>query len=112
VELVEIVLYVGDMQSAVGFYRDALGLELEFESPEWSTFHTGSCTLALHAFDGRRPGAGEPDPTFLVTDAAVERERLVQAGVAVSELRQPVSGVRVFDVRDPDGNRCSIESRS
>jgi catechol 2,3-dioxygenase-like lactoylglutathione lyase family enzyme len=112
VELIEVVLYVGDMQSAVGFYRDALGLVLESESPRWTTFQTGSCTLALHAFDGRRRGAGEPDPTFLVADAAAERERLVQAAVAVSELREPVRGVRVFDFRDPDGNRCSIESRS
>jgi catechol 2,3-dioxygenase-like lactoylglutathione lyase family enzyme len=111
VELVEVVLYVSKMPSAVCFYRDTLGLELEYESPGWSTFRTGSCTLALHAFDGRQLGAGEPDPTFLVADAAGERERLARAGVEVSEIREPVSGVRVFDVRDPDGNRCSIESR-
>jgi catechol 2,3-dioxygenase-like lactoylglutathione lyase family enzyme len=111
VELVEVVLYVSDMPSAVGFYRDVLGLEPRDESANWSTFRTGSCTLALHALDGRRLGVGEPDPTFLVADAAVERERLARVGVHVSEIREPASGVRVFDVRDPDGNRCSIESR-
>lgn len=111
-ELVEVVLYVRDMERAVRFYRDTLGLELGHESPGWSTFRTGACVLALHAFEGRQPGAGEPDPTFLVSDAAAERDRLAGAGVVVSEMREPVSGTHVFDARDPDGNRFSIESRS
>jgi catechol 2,3-dioxygenase-like lactoylglutathione lyase family enzyme len=111
VELAEIVLYVRDMNRAVGFYRDTIGLEIEFESEHWTTFRTGACTLALHLADQRKPGIGEPDPTFTVADAAAERERLAAAGVAVTEIREPVTDVQVFDVRDPDGNRISIESR-
>jgi catechol 2,3-dioxygenase-like lactoylglutathione lyase family enzyme len=111
-ELVEIVLYVRDMRRAIHFYRDTLGLELGSESENWTTFRTGACTLALHATDLREPGAGEPDPTFLVTDADAERARLVTAGVEVSEMREPATRLRVFDVRDPDGNRLSFESRS
>jgi catechol 2,3-dioxygenase-like lactoylglutathione lyase family enzyme len=112
VELVEVVLYVRDMDRAIRFYRDTLGLELDFESEHWTTFRTGACTLALHATDQREPGKGEPDPTFLVTDADAERERLADLGVEVTEIREPVAGTRVFDARDPDGNRLSIESRS
>ncbi len=44
-----------------------LGLEPDFESPHWTTFRTGACTLALHA------GSEAPDPTFEVADAAAER---------------------------------------
>jgi len=29
----------------------------------------------------------------------------------VTEIREPAAGIRVFDARDPDGNRFSIESR-
>jgi hypothetical protein len=29
----------------------------------------------------------------------------------VSEIREPAPGDRVFDARDPDGNRLSIESK-
>lgn len=105
-ELVEVVVYTQDMARATSFYRDVLGLEPDFESEHWTTFRTGACTLALHA------GAEVPDPTFQVDDADAERERLAAAGVAVSEIREPVSGVRVFDARDPDGNRFSIESRA
>ena len=110
-ELVEVVVYVKDMQRAIRFYRDTLGLELAFESPGWTTFRTGSCTLALHATDRREPGAAEPDPTFRVADAAAERARLAAAGVDVTEMREPVAGLLVFDARDPDANRFSLESR-
>jgi predicted enzyme related to lactoylglutathione lyase len=112
VELIEVVVYVRDMERAVAFYQDVLRLEVAFESPHWTTFRTGGCTLALHAIERREPGSGEPDPTFLVADADAESARLVAAGVETSEIREPVPGTRVFDVRDPDGNRLSLESRA
>ena len=105
-------LYVRDMDRAVGFYRDTLDLPVAYESAGWTTFRTGACTLALHATERRELGAAEPDPTFLVADAAMERQRLIAAGVDVTEIRRPVVGVHVFDARDPDGNRVSIESRN
>ena len=105
-ELVEVVLYVRDMEWATRFYRETLGLEPDYESEHWTTFRTGACTLALH------PGTAEPDPTFRVADAEAERERLAAGGADVTEIREPAPGVRVFDVRDPEGNRLSIESRS
>jgi catechol 2,3-dioxygenase-like lactoylglutathione lyase family enzyme len=112
VELVEVVLYVRDMRRAVSFYRDTLGLEVARQSHGWTTFHTGACTLALHAIENRELGRAEPDPTFLVSDATVERARLAVAGVDVTEIREPVASVQVFDARDPDGNRFSLESRT
>ena len=105
-KLVEVVVYTRDMERATAFYRDVLGLEPDFESEHWTTFRTGACTLALHA------GSQPPDPTFEVADAAAERDRLIASGVEVTEIREPVAGLRVFDARDPDGNRFSIESRA
>jgi catechol 2,3-dioxygenase-like lactoylglutathione lyase family enzyme len=105
-EFVEVVFYTRDMARATSFYRDVLGLDPVFESPHWTTFSTGACTFALHA------GSEAPDPTFEVADAEAERERLVAAGVEVTEIREPVAGLRVFDARDPDGNRFSLESRA
>ena len=111
-ELVEVGLYVRDMERAIRFYRDTVGLELDFESEHWTTFRTGACTLALHATERREPGSGEPDPTFLVPDAAAERTRLAGEGVEVTEIREPVAGTHVFDATDPEGNRFSIESQN
>jgi len=112
VELVEVVLYVRDMDRSVQFYRDTLRIEVEYQSATWTTLRTGVCTLALHATDRREPGRGEPDPTFRIADVDAEHARLASAGVDVSEIREPAPGIRVFDARDPDGNRISIESRS
>jgi predicted enzyme related to lactoylglutathione lyase len=112
VELAEVVLHVRDMERATRFYRETLGLATSAQSSGWTMFRTGACTLALHLAERRTPGIGEPDPTFLVADATAERERLAALGVEVTELREPVEGVRVFDLRDPDGNRLSIESRA
>jgi catechol 2,3-dioxygenase-like lactoylglutathione lyase family enzyme len=106
VELVEVVVYTQDMARATEFYRDTLGLEPDFESPHWTTFRTGACTLALHA------GTEAPDPTFLAADLDAMRDSLQAAGVDVTEIREPAAGLRVFDARDPDGNRFSIESRA
>jgi catechol 2,3-dioxygenase-like lactoylglutathione lyase family enzyme len=103
--LVEVIVYTQDMERASAFYRDVLGLEPDFESSHWTTFRTGACTFALHA------GSAAPDPTFEVQDVVAARERLLAAGVEVTEIREPVAGVRVFDARDPDGNRFSIEAR-
>jgi catechol 2,3-dioxygenase-like lactoylglutathione lyase family enzyme len=105
VELVEVVVYTRDMARATAFYRDTLGLEPNYESEHWTTFRTGACTLALHA------GSEVPDPTFEVADVESERARLAARGVDVTEIREPAPGLRVFDARDPDGNRFSLESR-
>ena len=105
-KLAEVVVYTQDMARATAFYKDTLGLEPTFESDHWTTFDTGACTLALHA------GSEAPDPTFLVDDLDAARENLDAAGVDVTEIREPMPGVRVFDARDPDGNRFSLESRA
>lgn len=41
--------FVADMDKAVAFHRDVLGLKLRFQSPGWSEFDTGETTLSLHA---------------------------------------------------------------
>src|ERR1700746_3604339 len=37
-----VIKFVGDMDKAVKFHRDVLGLPLKFESPGWSEFSRGS----------------------------------------------------------------------
>jgi len=36
-----VIKFVADMDKAVKFYRDVLGLTLKFESPGWSEFVNG-----------------------------------------------------------------------
>ena len=52
------IKFVADLDKAVAFHRDVLGLKLRFQSPGWTEFDTGETTLALHpASDGYPPGS-------------------------------------------------------
>ena len=57
-KLTYVIKFVGDMDRAVKFYRDTLGLPLKFESPGWSEFITGETTLGLHPASEKNPPGG------------------------------------------------------
>jgi predicted enzyme related to lactoylglutathione lyase len=136
-ELIEVILYVQDMNAQVSFYRDVLGLQVQepadpaepadsvesadslgsggrqdFEGVTWVTLATGACTLALHAGGGRRLGDDAPKIVFLVADVPRARDELLQRGVPMGEVRSPAPGVQVCDGLDPEGNRFSVESHA
>ena len=116
-ELMEVILYVQEMNAQVAFYRDKLGLALtspagvsDFTHEFWVTLDTGACTLALHGGGKRRLGEDAPKSVFRVADIETARQELVGRGVGLSEVRSPAPGVWVCDGADPEGNHFSIES--
>jgi catechol 2,3-dioxygenase-like lactoylglutathione lyase family enzyme len=99
------VLYpVRDVEEAVAFYRDGLGLTLKFtDAGRFAAMDGGGTTFALTGPDEDVTG-GAPAASFLVTDAAAAVERLTAAGARL--VRGPEEGpheVRAV-LRDPDGN--------
>lgn len=110
--LVEIILYVQDMEKQVGFYRDMLGLKLK-EGQElnlwWMEFETGSCTLALHGGTSGKPGKDAPRLVFGVEDVEVARQELIKLGVPMGSVRKVESGGLVCEGLDPEDNIFSIE---
>ncbi|HYH01354.1 MAG TPA: VOC family protein [Terriglobales bacterium] len=48
-----IMVVVKDMDRSIAFYRDVLGLKLQFQSPEFSQFDAGNIHLGLHAESDR-----------------------------------------------------------
>jgi predicted enzyme related to lactoylglutathione lyase len=66
-QLTYVIEFVADMERAVRFYRDQLGLPLRFQNPHWSEFATGATTFALHPASDENPpgklqlGFGVPD---------------------------------------------------
>jgi len=105
------VVFVRDMDRSVKFYRDALGLPLRFESPEWAEFATGSCSLALHkAAEGIAPAvsvehipAGHCHVGFTVTDLDEFHKRLVGHGTKCLQEPKKESFGRMAVYADPDG---------
>jgi hypothetical protein len=65
-----VIKFVADMDEAVTFSRDVVGVTLKFESPGWSQFVTGETTLALHPASEKNP-AGKVERGFTVADVEV-----------------------------------------
>ena len=74
------IKFVADMDRAVRFHRDTLGLRLKFQSPGWSEFATGETTLALHSASEKNP-AGKVELGFLVDDLRKFHQEMAAQGV-------------------------------
>ena len=77
------IKFVADMDSAIRFHRDTLGLLLKFQSPGWSEFATGETTLALHPASEKNP-AGKVELGFQVDDLRKFHEEMVAQGLRFS----------------------------
>ena len=78
-----VIKFVADMDKAVKFYRDVLGLKVKFESAGWSEFVTGDTTLALHPASDKNP-AGKVELGFTVTDVEAFYRDMSAKGVLFS----------------------------
>ena len=103
------IVHVDDMARETAFYRDVLELEPSYESEWWTTFDTGACTLALHG--GGKIGVPNVRVNFDVDDLDAARAALRERGIETTDVREPAPGVRVCDLRDPEGNTISLEER-
>jgi len=101
------IKYVGDMDHAVRFHRDQLGLALRFQSPGWSEFETGSTTLALHAATSEHP-PGTCQLGFRVANLAEFHAQLSGQGVVFTSPPTEVHGQRIARFKDCEGAECSV----
>ena len=110
VKLTHLIKFVSNMDEAVAFHRDILGLPLKFASPEWSEFATGETTLALHpASEKYPPGSAMAGyKTDDVKKLYADRERL---GLRFTKEPAPMHGGVMAHFLDADGAECVIESR-
>ncbi|MDX1688350.1 MAG: hypothetical protein R3248_10235 [Candidatus Promineifilaceae bacterium] len=116
-ELMEIILYVEDMNGQVTFYRDKLGLPVnypagleDYADQMWVALDAGNCVLALHGGGEGRLGADAPKIVFRVEDVNAARKELVGRGVELGNVRDDVPGKLICDGVDPEGNKFALES--
>jgi predicted enzyme related to lactoylglutathione lyase len=102
------IKFVADMDKAVTFYRDVLGLPVKFVSPGWSEFVTGETTLALHPASEKNP-AGKVELGFTVADVEAFYQEMSAKGVVFSmpPKKQDFGGVLAQFV-DSEGAHCSV----
>jgi catechol 2,3-dioxygenase-like lactoylglutathione lyase family enzyme len=96
---------VSDMNRAVKFYRDVLGFQLKFESPDWSEFVTGETTLALHP-TSQKNAAGTVELGFTVPDVQEFHKEMSAKGV-MPLTKQDYGGLLARFV-DSEGGHSSV----
>ena len=106
--LVYVIEFVADMDRAVRFYRDVIGLPLKFQSTGWSEFSTGETTLALHPGSDKNP-AGKLELGFGVAEIHQFHEEMSRKGVHFSmpPQKQDFGGLLAQFV-DSEGTHISV----
>ena len=102
-----VIKYVGNMDRAVEFHIDQMGLKLRFQSPDWSEFETGQTTLALHRASTEHP-AGTCELGFGVADTNEFCAARIEQGVEVVSPPRELHGQRMASFRDPDGAEFGV----
>lgn len=101
---------VRDMARASAFYRDALGADVTFASPVWSSLRIAGVRLGLfHHPD--HPG-GRAGLHFVVADLATTRAAIERAGGRVAPPVEVAPGVVTVDVTDSEGNTFTLREAS
>ena len=112
VKLSYVIEFVADMNRAVKFYRDTMGLPLKFQSPGWSEFSTGETTLALHPSSQTNP-AGKVEIGFNVSDLAKFYEDMRAKGVKfpMPPKKQEFGGM-LAQFEDSEGAHVSVSGQT
>ena len=108
IEALKFLLYVQDMERAVKFYRDTLGLRARLETPHWSELFFGDSILALHA-----GGTGQRTETGLSIqvaelDTACQEAEAGGASIESPPEARPGEPIKLATLRDPEGNVFSM----
>ena len=107
-----VIEFVADMERAVKFYRDTMGLTLTFQSPGWSEFATGETKLGLHPASENNP-PGKVEIGFSVTDIAKFYDEMSAKGVKfpMPPKKQDFGGT-LAQFEDSEGAHISVGSQS
>jgi catechol 2,3-dioxygenase-like lactoylglutathione lyase family enzyme len=102
--------WVADMDRAVAFYRDVLGLDLvRRDGDNWAVFEAGGRQFALHAaVEGRPVSPGGATAVFSVEDLDRARARLSERGVEFGHEGDVAGYARFASFKDPDKNTVQL----
>lgn len=112
----QLLIPVEDLDRAVTFYRDTLGLEFLFVAPpKMSFFMSGSVRLLIGVPEEGQSRARGAAIYFRVSDLHAVHKELSARGVAFGTgphlvHRTSTSELWLADFRDPDGNQLVLMS--
>jgi len=107
IKLSYVIQFVADMEQAVRFYSETLGLPLKFQSTDWSEFVTGETTLALHPASPHNP-AGKIQLGLHVSDIEAFYRDMTAKGFKFTQSPTLEAGSRLARFLDSDGTEYSV----
>ena len=121
-KLTMVSVVVSDMKKAKEFYAEKLGLEVATDyrqnDDNWwvtLTFPGGGASITLARSSTTDNEPPKPDSVsfyFSTSDIAAAHKELNEKGVKPSEIQNdlygPGSGVKFFQLKDPDGNQVTF----
>ena len=98
-----------DIDRAIAFYRDTLGLEMYsyFEEVKWAEFNAGNTTFDANM----KAQAGGAAVAFSVDDVAAAIEELESKGIKVTLPVNESPECHFACILDPDGNTVWLHQR-
>ncbi len=108
IESVKFILWVADMDRAIGFWKGVVGLGSRLETPYWTELTHGTTVIALHSGgDGsfRATGLG-----LQVEDVEAACTEITAAGGSVRNppVVREQEGIKLAEVTDPEGNGFAL----
>ncbi len=102
----DVTLTVEDLQKAVDFYENILGLQKKYQFKDYAGFDCGGVEIGLKTWGEREnPRKGEPMFDLLVDDVDEIYRTLKDKGVEFVEPPKDTQwGSRAAAVSDPDGH--------
>jgi lactoylglutathione lyase len=107
VKLSHAIKFVSDMDAAVRYHRDVLGLPLKFQSPGWSEFASGEVTLALRLASEEKP-AGSVELGYMVKNLPGVYVSRADNGLEFLGEPKPLHGTLLAQFKGSEGETCSI----
>lgn len=110
----QILIPVSDLEKAVPFYRDTLGIPFLFTAPpQMSFFQCGTVRLLVGVHEG--PAQRGSAVYFKVADIQAVHSQLAERGVKFSAEPHLIHKAATYDLwlaefKDPDGNTLALMS--
>jgi lactoylglutathione lyase len=105
------VVYVSDMEKSIAFYRDVLGIPLDYTVEGWTQFKSNGAALVLHPRleQSKSPASGSAVRiTFRVDDLDAEYRRLIAQLVRFLASPATVGFGKHATLLDPEGNPIDL----
>lgn len=114
----QLLVPVRDLEQAVSFYRETLGLPFLFTAPpQMAFFQCGALRLLVGVPESAQHQQRGGTIYFTVEDIAAVHATLVARGVVFQVAphvvhRTPTTELRLAEFEDPDGNQLALMSES